>query len=173
VRATAVLELWGAHRELQTVRARRAEIAVAVAPLLQARDSVDRLATRATAVQELAASTPSYTRALLDLALLLPRDAHLTRLYATGDTIEIEAVGTRAGAAIEALRAAPSLRDIRLRGIVDRQLEDGSTATERFTVRGTLVGDGAATTASSDGPGAAAPRAAGLPLSTGSTGGGL
>ena len=139
--AAAGLELWGARRELAAVRASRAEVAPTVAPLILARDSVDRLNARAVAIDQIAASSPSYTRALLDLALLLPRDAHLTRLHATGDTVLIQAIGARAGEAIESLRSSPSLRDVRLRGIIERELEAGATATERFTLVARLAED--------------------------------
>lgn len=139
--ATVGLEFWGLRRELQAVRAERAAIAAEVAPLLLLQDSVARLNARVQAVAEVANSTPSYTRALLDIALLLPRDAHVTALQATGDTLTIQAVGARAGDAIEALREASSLRDVRLRGIIERELEAGTTAIERFTVMARLAED--------------------------------
>lgn len=135
----AALELWGARRELAAVEARRAEIRAQVAPLLATRDSINRLYERAETIATLTARAPRYTSALFDLALLLPADAHLTALDASGDTVKIEAAGARAGAAMQALRDAGSLSDVRLLGIVERELEDGTTAVERFTLTGRIA----------------------------------
>lgn len=139
VAGAAALELWGTRRELTAVRARRAEIRDDVAPLLAARDSLGRLEGRIAAIRTLDTDAPRWTRALFDLALLLPQDTRLTSLQANGDTVVIEAAGARAGAALQALRNANSLRDVRLDGTVERDLQDGETAVERFRVRARLV----------------------------------
>jgi hypothetical protein len=134
----AIVELWGARRQLEAIRLRRAEIRADVAPLLVIRDSIARLNDRVAALDGVTARAPRYTSALFDLAMLLPTDTHLTGLHANGDTVRIEAVGARAGAAIQALRDAGTLRDVRLHGVVERELEDGTTAIERFTLTGRL-----------------------------------
>jgi hypothetical protein len=135
----AGLELWGTHRRLDAVEARRAELRSQVAPLLDARDELDRLDQRARAVTDLAAGSPRWTHALLDIALRLPADAHMTRFTAAGDTVEIEATGARAGAMLQAVREVPYFRDVRLRGAVDRELSDGATASERFRLTARYV----------------------------------
>jgi hypothetical protein len=71
--------------------------------------------------------------------MLLPEDAHLTRLNATGDTIVIEGEAARAGDALEAISRAPSLRNVQLEGPVQRDLADGATTNEHFTIQGTLA----------------------------------
>ncbi|MEX0892842.1 MAG: hypothetical protein WEB88_11805, partial [Gemmatimonadota bacterium] len=135
----AALELWGAERELQAVQERRTALRAEVAPLLVLRDSVDALAERTAAVGALATDAPAWTPALLDLALLLPEDAHVEGLRTTGDTLVADVVAGRAGAALQALRSAASLRDVRLRGVVDREMSQGSTARERFTLTARVV----------------------------------
>ncbi|MCI0432682.1 MAG: hypothetical protein L0271_03385, partial [Gemmatimonadetes bacterium] len=50
----------------------------------------------------------------------------------------IEASAARAGEAMQALRRAGSLSDLRLEGVVDRDLADGSTAVERFRLSALL-----------------------------------
>jgi len=135
----AALELWGAERELDAVRQRRAALRAAVAPLLVLRDSMDALAERTAAVGALATAVPAWTPALLDLALLLPEDAHVEGLRTAGDTLVADVVAGRAGAALQALRSAASLRDVRLRGVVDREMSQGSTARERFTLTARVV----------------------------------
>jgi Tfp pilus assembly protein PilN len=134
----ALTELWGLRRELEQVRARRAAIRADVAPLLAVRDSIHRLSEQSVAVRQIEARSPQWTRALFDLALLLPEDTHLTSLRATADTLIIEAAGDRAGEAMQALRRAGSLNDVRMLGAVQRELEDGETSVERFRLRAVL-----------------------------------
>jgi hypothetical protein len=80
----------------------------------------------------LTARSQRLTPALFDLSVLLPDETHVTSLHANGDTLLIEAEGSSAGEALEALRAARSLQNVRLEGVVERTLEAGSTAAERF-----------------------------------------
>lgn len=137
--AAAAVHLWGAKRELDAVRAQRAEIREEVAPVVAARDSLDALNARLATIDGITDRSPRWTRALYELALLLPRDAHLTALVASDTSVEIEAEATRAGAAIQALRGAESLRDVRLLGLVERELEDGETVVERFRLEARLA----------------------------------
>jgi hypothetical protein len=137
--AAAGVELWGAQRQLEQVRAERAAIRPQVQPLLAMRDSLDALRLRSGAVEDAARQAPRWTFAIQDLAMLLPEGAHVTRLTATGDTLAIEAEGAGAGAALQALRAAPSLQDARLVGVVERELADGATARERFRITALLA----------------------------------
>lgn len=139
----AGLELWGARRELQVIRAERAAIQQEVAPLRELDDQILELRERVDALNQLAVGAPQWTRALYDLALLLPTDTHVRAVHAVGDSIRIEAVGRRAGAALQALARAESLRDISLHGNIDRVLEDGVTTVERFTLLGTYVSSSA------------------------------
>lgn len=142
--AAAAMELWGAHRELAAVQAERAAIRAEVEPLLATRDSIDTITRESETVRSLETTSPRWTRALFDLALLLPRDAFITSLHTVGDTVVVEATGASAGAALQALRQAGSLAEIRLVGTIERDLEDGATATERFRFSARLeppVGD--------------------------------
>ncbi|MGW8268400.1 MAG: PilN domain-containing protein, partial [Longimicrobiales bacterium] len=136
--ATAGVHLWGAHRELGAIREKRAEIRSEVGPLLLARDSLNALNARVEALMELEESAPLWTRSLVELTALLPRDTYITAFYASGDTVELEAAGTGAGEAIQSLRASGLFEDLRLQGIVERELDDGETVEERFTVRGRI-----------------------------------
>ena len=134
--------LWGTNRELDAVRAERSEIEDLVEPLLLARDSLRGLGDRIQAREDLWANTPRWTPVLIELASILPRDAHLTALFASGDTIELEAAGSwaTAGGAIEALRRAGLFRDVMLQGVVERELENGEIVLERFRVSARLAG---------------------------------
>ena len=111
-----------------------------MSPLLLARDSLERLTDRVGAMQELVASTPRWTPVLAEIASLLPSDSYLTGLYTSGDTLELEAAGSRAGEAIQQLRASGTFTDVRLEGVVERELENGETVVERFRVSARLTG---------------------------------
>jgi hypothetical protein len=123
------------QRELATVRDRRADIRTEVAPLLTARDSLDLLTLQVESMEEISRKTPVWTRALVELAALLPQEIYLTGFYASGDTVELEAAGAGAGEAIQLLRGAGLFEELRLEGVVERELEDGETAVERFRLR--------------------------------------
>jgi Tfp pilus assembly protein PilN len=125
-------QLWGAYRELGSVQARRASIRSEVAPLISARDSLNGLSTQIQSMEELSRSSPVWTRSLVELAALLPEDTYLTGFFASGDTVELEAAGAQAGEAIQTLREAGLFQEVRLQGLVERELEDGETVVERF-----------------------------------------
>ena len=142
--AAAGAQLWGVQRELDGVLAQRAAIQGQVEPLLATRDSLNRLSDRVRATEELSRGTTRWLPALVDLTAILPRDTYLTSLYASGDTVEFEAAGSRAGEAIQALREAGLFDEVRLDGIVERELRGGEVVVERFSVRARLTrGDGA------------------------------
>ena len=114
------------------LRGRRASIESEVAPLRAARDSLNSLNTQIRSMEELSRTSPVWARSLVELAALLPEDTYLTSFFASGDTVELEAAGAQAGEAIQALREAGLFREIRLQGLVERELEEGETVVERF-----------------------------------------
>lgn len=132
--AAAGVQLWGLHRELAAVQARRAELRSEVAPLLAARDSLELLRGRVESIATLTRSAPSWTRSLVDLAATLPPDAYLTGFFASGDTVELAAAGARAGEAIQALRQGGLFLEVRLQSAIERELLEGETVTERFRI---------------------------------------
>lgn len=136
--ASSVMHLWGAHRELRTLQVRRASIQAQVAPALLARDSLHELRDRVQTLRELAALEPLRTRAIVELSALLPEDTYLTAFFASGDTVELEAAGARAAETIQVLRSSGLFRDLRLQGIVERELYGGETVQERFRLRGRI-----------------------------------
>ena len=136
--ATLGSQLWGVHRELRGVQEQRASIRAEVAPLLDARDSLNGLTTQVQSMAALSSSSPVWTRSLVELAALLPTDTYLTGFFASGDTVELEAAGAQAGEAIQVLREAGLFEEIRLQGVVERELEDGETVVERFRLWGRL-----------------------------------
>lgn len=122
----------GLQRELRQARAARAEIAADVAPLVAMRDSLALLNDEVAAVREVSRRSHDWTTALSEVAILLPRETWITSLTGAEGELEFEAAGERAGAAIDALRAARSVSGVRLEGLVERELENGETVVERF-----------------------------------------
>lgn len=135
---SAVAQFWGAHRELSALRSRRADLREEVLPLLSARDSLEELRNRARSMAKLSEESPLWTRSLVELAAVLPPDAYVTGFYASGDTVEIEAAGTRAGEVIQALREAGLFQELKLQGVVEREMKEGETVVERFRLWGRL-----------------------------------
>lgn len=127
---------WGAARAYAAVRSERDQLRPVVAPALAARDSLDLMTSRLEELAALQDGTSGWTAFMVELAVLLPPETHLVSLRAVGDTVVIEGAGGRAGEALEALRTTPLLRDVQLEGPIQRDMEGGTTARERFTVSG-------------------------------------
>jgi hypothetical protein len=136
VLGSLAVHLWGVHRELGVIQAERAAIRSDVAPLISARDSLADLTAQVESMDALARNNPVWTRFLVELSAVLPEDTHLTGFFASGDTVEVEAAGDRAGEAIQALSEAGLFQEIRLQGLVEREMEDGETVVERFRLWG-------------------------------------
>jgi hypothetical protein len=136
------MNLWGAHRELAAVKAERKAIESEVEPLLLSRDSLDGLVTQVQSLEGIAQSSPVWTRSLVELTALLPRETYLTGFFASGDTVELEAAGSQAGEAIQTLREAGLFEEVRLLGLVERELVEGETVEERFRLWARLPGAG-------------------------------
>jgi Tfp pilus assembly protein PilN len=132
--AAAAVQLWGASRELRLVRAERAEIREAVAPVLAAADSLAAIEERLASIGALEDAAGGWTFALVELAVVLPGDVHLASLQAAGDTLVMDAIGGRAGDALDALGNTSSFRDVQLEGAIQRDVEAGAAARERFTL---------------------------------------
>lgn len=138
VAAAAIVHLWGAGRELSALRSERMALREVVAPALAARDSLDAALGRVAALEALGHESARLTFSLVELAVLLPPETYLVSLRAAGDTAVFEAAGGRAGDALAALRAAPTLRDVRIEGPIQRDIEGGATSRERFTLSAIL-----------------------------------
>jgi hypothetical protein len=132
--AAAGLQLWGVARELEAVRERRAEIRDAVAPVVAIADELWAIEERLEAIEAVQRLAGSWTLALVELSVVLPDNVHLVGLQAAGDTLVIDAVGQRAGDALDALRGASTLTDVRQEGPIQYEVEDGEVARERFTL---------------------------------------
>jgi Tfp pilus assembly protein PilN len=140
--AAAVLHLWGIAREVRFVESERAQLRSAVAPALVARDSLDVLDRRLEDLRAVERESARWTFSLVELSMLVPPDAHLLALRAAGDTLVVEGEARRAGDALAALRGASTLKDVRMEGVIQRELEAGATSRERFTLSALVSSNG-------------------------------
>lgn len=135
---SGVAHLWGLTRDVSSLQSDRAAIRTAVAPALALRDSIERMEARLGSLETLGETSSRWTFALVEIAAVLPPEIHLTGFRAAGDTVVLEGTGPRAGDAILALRSASALTDVRLEGMIRRELESGNLAGERFTLSAIL-----------------------------------
>ncbi len=140
--AAAAVHLWSVDRTLVRVQAERATLRHMFAPALAMHDSLGRMVERVESLQALEEETTRWTAFLVELSVLLPRDAHLVSLRGEGTRVVVEAVGDRAGEALTALRQASTFRDVRLEGLIRRDLEEGMTSREHFTLSMVLASGG-------------------------------
>jgi hypothetical protein len=140
--AAAPVHLWGLNRELRAVRSERTALRQLFAPALARRDSLDRMLERIESMQALEQTGSGWTAFLVELSLLLPRDTYLVSLRGEGDRVVVEAAGERAGEALSALRRATTFRDVRLEGLIQRDIEEGETSREHFSLSLVLVDGG-------------------------------
>jgi hypothetical protein len=134
----ASVNLLGQVREYKAVRRERAELREVVAPAMAARDSLNAINERLDELRTLGDEAARWTFSLVEMSVLLPDETHLVSLRAAGDTAVVEAEGGRAGDALSALRTATTLEDVRVEGSIQREIEDGTAAGERFTLSAVL-----------------------------------
>jgi Tfp pilus assembly protein PilN len=132
--AAAGLQLWGAARQLDAVRDQREAIRSEVAPVMAIADELWAIEDRLQSIEAVQRQAGSWTLALVELSVILPDNVHLVGLQAAGDTLVIDALGQRAGDALDALRGASALRDVRQEGATQYEIEGGEVARERVTL---------------------------------------
>lgn len=129
--SSAALHLWGLHRELDAVRARRAEIASSVARAKEMRASVEGVRVRLEAIAALERGAAGWTGEIAALAAALPDSAHLRTLAADSTGLRLAGLARSASAVVPALEAHPRFRGVSLAAPVRFEQGDGG---ERFDV---------------------------------------
>ena len=129
----AAIHLWGIRRAFRDVQFERAQLRASVAPVLAMRDSLEQMFERAERIQALGQDVPQWTPLLIELSLMLPRDTYLLSFRAEGTRAVVDAVGGRAGETLAALRGATRFEQVRLEGVIQRDLVGGATSRERFS----------------------------------------
>jgi hypothetical protein len=131
-------ELHGLRRELAAVRSIRLDLAPSVRPALAARDSLLSVREQLAAIDGVTDGGPSIAEILVEIAMLLPEQAHVTDLALTPDTMRMNGEALRSAEALQALRAAAAFAHLEFEGPIRRELRADSAAIERFTIAGAL-----------------------------------
>ena len=129
----AALDHWGLGRELDAVRARRADIAPALAIAMQTQDSLVALMGTVATGAALAATSPRWSGLLVDLADALPRDAHLVTLRGRGDSVVVEGMARQAAGVFQALQHMPRVARVRAEAPIRQEVASGGAVRELFT----------------------------------------
>jgi hypothetical protein len=135
-------ELHGLRRELAAVRSLRLDLAPRVGPAMVARDSLLSVREQLAAIDGVTGRGPSVAETLVEIAMLLPEQAHLTDLALTPDTMRMHGEALRSAEALQALRAAAAFAHLEFEGPIRRELRGDSAAIERFTISGALEAHG-------------------------------
>jgi Tfp pilus assembly protein PilN len=127
----AAAHLSGLRREVDAVRARRAQIAPQVGKALEARSGVTELRERLRVLSALEAGAPAWTDRMAALARALPDSAWLRTLTADSAGLRMGGVARSVSTVIPALEASPRFDRVGLAAPV--RWEAGDTG-ERFEV---------------------------------------
>jgi hypothetical protein len=141
--ASAAFELWGAHREIAAIDARRAALHRDVAAALRARDAVNALDTRLTTLSSLERTSPRWSAALFTVAEHLPRDAHISVMRGAADSLVLEGEAQTAAGVFESIRGAPGVRAVRADAPIRQETRESGATVERFTLAAHLRADSA------------------------------
>ncbi len=132
--AGAALKLWGVHRQLEMVRAQRAQLASRLSATLIGRTSVEAVTRNVGGLNAVERSAPAWAQTLVRLTTAIPDGAYLTAFRTRGDSIVVEGLAEQASDVFNAMEQIPQLANVRAGAPVRRELQDDTTPLERFTI---------------------------------------
>lgn len=133
-------EMWGLHRELSAVRARREAIRPAVQEAMAARTAVSSITDRLMTLDSAGRTAPRWSSVIAALTDELPADAYLSAFRATGDTLRIEGNASHAADVFESLQRAPWATSVRAEAPIRQESNADGVPIERFMLGARLVG---------------------------------
>lgn len=139
VLAGAGTELWGARRELNSIRAQEARIKDQLSVTYVGHATVQATYNQLTALANADRSAPHWSAVIASLSDHLPPEAYLTAIRVSVDSIQIDGRAKHAQAAIDALAHTPVLVGSRVTGPVRRVTPPDGPAYEEFRVGGRLA----------------------------------
>ncbi len=129
------LDLWGMHRQLALVSARRASIRGEVAAALAREDTVQSAAERHLALERADRTAIRWSEVLADFSDYLPRDAYLVAFRGRADSVGVEGLAGRAAGVFAALQHAPRVVGVRADAPIRQEApRPGRAPVERFAV---------------------------------------
>jgi hypothetical protein len=135
----AVIELWGAKRELASLRDQRARIRPQLTSTLAGRASLENSTRRLAALFAAQRETPQLSGVMAAVTDALPEGAYLLSFRARRDTLILDGLAKNSGEAFAGLENAPELANVRSIAGIQRQLQDDGTALEHFTVQARML----------------------------------
>jgi heme exporter protein D len=135
----AAIELWGARRELASLRDQRARIRPQLASTLAGRTNLETSTHRLSALFAAQRETPQLSGVLASVTDALPDGAYLLSFRARRDTLILDGLAKNSGEAFAGLENVPELANVRSIAGIQRQLQDDGTALEHFTVQARML----------------------------------
>jgi hypothetical protein len=136
---SALLELWGAKRELAAVQAERARIRPQLQSTLTGRSTFEASNRKLAALFAAHREAPYLSGVIASVTDALPEGAYLMAFRARRDTLILDGLARSSGEAFTALEGIPDLVNVKSVGGVQRQLQDDGTALEHFTVQARML----------------------------------
>jgi hypothetical protein len=136
--AAAGLELWGAHRELDAITARREAMARQVTEAMAVRTAIEEIEARIGALASAEGSARRWSATLASVAEHLPRDAYLVELRGSRDSLQLEGVARQAAGVFESFHQAPGMAGVRAQGPIRQEAQDSQAPVERFSLAARL-----------------------------------
>ncbi len=131
----AALDIWGMHRQLAVVSARRAAIHEEVAAALAREDTVESAAERHLALEGADRAAIRWSEVLADFSDSLPRDAYLVAFRGRADSVGLEGLAGHAAGVFAALQHAPRVAGVRADAPIRQEApRPGRAPVERFAV---------------------------------------
>jgi Tfp pilus assembly protein PilN len=130
-------QLWGLRREVAAVQEQRTRIKSGIGQVIEARRVIEDIERRLGALAPYEAEATRWSAVLATVATRLPRDAYLTSLAGTGDTVIVEGSALQAAGVFRALQRAPGIDSVGASEI-RRDVSETGASTERFTMAAVL-----------------------------------
>lgn len=129
-----LFELWGLHREVSAVAARRASLAPQVRAALGAGDSLVTEIEKLVTLGELEQKASRLSLALPEVTERLPRTSYLESFTARADTLLLAGAAERAAVVFEGLQKSPRIEAVQAEGPIRRDEADEGVVRESFAL---------------------------------------
>jgi Tfp pilus assembly protein PilN len=139
VAASALIEIWGVHHQLDLVRQQRAQLRPALSSTLIGRTTVEATYRHLETLNAIERSTPQWAAVITTLSKTIPGDAYLTAIRSRGDSLIVDGLAEHAARVFDSLEKAPGLTDVKAAAAVRRELQDDGTALDHFTIAARVV----------------------------------
>jgi Tfp pilus assembly protein PilN len=135
----AVVRLWGVHHQLNLVRAEREKLKPQLASTLVGRTTVDATYRHLATLGAAEHAAPQWSVVIGALSAAVPDEAHLTAIRARSDSLLIDGLAEHAARVFDALEKTHGLVEVRAASPVRRELQEGGSTLDHFTIAARVV----------------------------------